>query len=328
MTVTIGRRELLAALGVAAAWPLAARAQQPAMPVIGHLHSASPNTWAPFVTAFRDGLNEAGYVEGQNVAIDFRWAENRDDRLPALAADLVRRQVAVIVANTPGALAAKAATTTIPIVFSSGSDPVKLGLVASFSRPGGNVTGVNFFTNDLDAKRLGLLHELAPRATVIAVLVDPNFPDAADRLRELQEAAGTLAKQLQVFNASTASEIDAALAALAQRRPDALIEMASPLMTARRYQIVAFATRHALPAIYPARENVIAGGLMSYSTSLADAYHQKGIYTGRILKGAKPADLPIMQPTRFELVINLGTAKALGLNVPDKLLARADEVIE
>ena len=292
------------------------------------VHSASPNTWAPFVTAFRDGLNEAGYVEGQNVAIDFRWAENRDDRLPALAADLVRRQVAVIVANTPGALAAKAATTTIPIVFSSGSDPVKLGLVASFSRPGGNVTGVNFFTNDLDAKRLGLLHELAPRATVIAVLVDPNFPDAADRLRELQEAAGTLAKQLQVFNASTASEIDAALAALAERRPDALIEMASPLMTARRYQIVAFATRHALPAIYPGRENVIAGGLMSYSTSLADAYHQKGIYTGRILKGAKPADLPIMQPTRFELVINLGTAKALGLNVPDKLLARADEVIE
>jgi putative ABC transport system substrate-binding protein len=276
MTVTIGRRELLVALGGAAAWPLAARAQQPAMPVIGHLHSGSPNAWTPFVAAFRDGLKDTGYVEGQNVAIEFRWADDQVDRLPALAADLVRRQVAVIVGNTPGALAAKAATTTIPIIFGSGTDPVKLGLVASLSRPGGNVTGVSFFANDLEAKRLGLLHELLPRATVIAALVNPNFPDAADRLRELQQAAHTIGKQMHVFNASTVGEIDTAFATLAERRPDALIVVADPFTTTRRYQIAALANRYALPAIHSAREFVLAGGLMSYSTSLIDAYHQKG----------------------------------------------------
>jgi len=298
------RRTFIMTLGGAAAWPLAARAQQPSMPVIGHLHSASPDALAPLVAAFRDGLKEAGFVEGQNVAIEFRWAEHQVDRLPALVADLVRRQVAVIVCNTPAALAAKAATTTIPIVFGSGTDPVKLGLVASLARPGGNVTGVSFFSNDLEAKRLGLLHELVPQAVVVSALVNPKFPDAADRLRELEEAVRTLWKQLLVLRASTASEIDAAFAGFAQRRPDALIVMTDPFTTARRYQIVALANRHAVPAIYAERECALAGGLMTYSTNLIEAYHQKGVYTGRILKGAKPADLPVVQPTRLELVMS------------------------
>src|SRR5262245_42977141 len=240
------RRDFITLLGGAAAWPLAAQAQQAAMPVIGHLHSGSPSEWAPFVAAFRGGLKEAGYVEGQNVAIEFRWAEHQTDRLPSMAADLVRRQVAIIVTNTPGGLAAKAATTTIPIVFGSGTDPVKLGLVASLNRPGGNVSGVSFFANDLEAKRLGLLHELLPQAAVVAALANPNFLDTADRLRELQEAAPKLGKQIQVINAATASEIDAAFAGFAQRRPDALIVLSNTFMTARRYQLTALAMRHAM----------------------------------------------------------------------------------
>jgi len=325
----VKRRTFLSLLGsAAAAWPLAAQAQQAAMPVIGHLHSGSPNEWAPFVAAFRGGLKEAGYVEGQNVAIEFRWAEDQPDRLPSMAADLVRRQVAVIVTNSLAGLAAKSATTTIPIVFGSGADPVKLGLVASLNRPEGNVTGVNFFANDLEAKRLGLLHELVPQAAAVAALANPSFPDTADRLRELQEAAPRLGKQIQVVNAATASEIDAAFAGFAQRRPDALIVVTGSFMTARRYQLAALAMRHALPAIYAEREQVLAGGLMSYSSSIIEAYHLKGVYTGRILKGAKPADLPVVRPTRLELVINLAAAKALGLEVPPMLLARADEVIE
>jgi putative ABC transport system substrate-binding protein len=324
----VRRRDFIAGLGGAAiTWPLAARAQQ-AMPVVGHLHSGSANDWAPFVLAFREGLKEAGYVEGQNVAIEFLWAEHQASRLPTLVADLVKRQVAVIVTNTPAALAAKAATITIPIVFASGTDPVKLGLVASLNRPGGNITGVSFFANDLEAKRLGLLHELIPQSTVVAALANPSFPDTADRLRELEQAARTLGKQIQVVNAATASEIDAAFASFAQRRPDALIVVTDPFMTARRYQLSALAMRHALPAIYAEREQVLAGGLISYSTSITEAYHLKGVYTGRVLKGTKPTDLPVVRPTRVNLVINLATAKALGLTVPPSLLARADEVIE
>ena len=251
------RRDFITLLGGAVAWPLAAGAQQPAMPVVGHVHSGSANDWALFVTAFREGLKEAGYVEGQNVAIEFHWAEHQTGRLPSMVADLVSRQVAVIVTNTPAALAAKAATTTIPIVFGSGADPVKLGLVASLNRPGGNLTGVSFYSNDLEAKRLGLLHELIPKATVVAALANPNFPDTADRLRELQEAAPTLGKQIRVVNAATVSEIDAAFASFAQQRPDALIVVADPFMTARRYQLTALAMRHALPAIYAEREQVL-----------------------------------------------------------------------
>jgi len=323
------RREFITLLGGAAvAWPLAAHAQQQSMPVIGHLHSSSANDFATFVPAFLAGLKEAGYVEGQNVAIEFRWGEHQASRLPAMVADLVQRQVAVIVANTPGALAAKAATTTIPIVFGSGADPVKLGLVASFNRPGGNVTGVSFFANDLEAKRLGLLHELLPQAKVVAALANPSFPDTADRLRELQEAAPTHGKQIQVVNAATAREIDAAFASFAQRRPDALIVVTDPFMTARHYQLTALAMRHGLPAIYAEREHALAGGLISYSTSITEAYHLKGVYTGRVLKGVKPADLPVVRPTRIDLVINLAAAKALGLEVPPMLLARADQVIE
>ena len=322
------RREFISLVGGAAAWPLAVRAQQ-SMPVVGFLHHSSLGEWAPNVVAIRNGLNEAGYVEGRNVTFEFRFAEGRRERLPALAADLVSRTVAVIVAGGPVApQAAKAATATIPIVFNTGIDPVKLGLVASLNRPGGNVTGVNFLNAATEAKRLGLLHDLVPKASLIAVLRNPTRPDAADQLQDLQEAARTLGKKLLVLDASTGSQIDTGFATLVQQRADALTVAADPFFTTQREQIIALAARHALPVMYPLREPVAAGGLISYSAGLANSYRQVGVYTGRILKGEKPADLPVMLPTKFELVINLKTAKALGLTITPGVLAIADEVIE
>jgi len=331
MTVTIGRRELLAALGgAAAAWPLAAWAQQPALPVIGFLHSASPAQWQHLLAAFRNGLNDVGYSEGQNVAIEFRWAEGRYERLPSLAADLVGRRVAVITAagGVPSALAAKAATSTIPIVFLTGEDPVKNGLVASLNRPEGTITGVSFFNAELTAKRLELLRELVPHAARIGLLVNRTNPEGESEPTALRGVADAVGINLQVLGASTASEIDTAFATLSQQRADALIIAGDPFFSAQRAQFVVLAARHAIPAIASSREFVEAGGLMSYGTSRLDAYHQAGTYAGRILKGEKPSDLPVLRATRFELFINLNTAKALGLEIPATLLARADEVIE
>jgi putative tryptophan/tyrosine transport system substrate-binding protein len=327
----IGRREFITMLGGAAVgWPLAARAQQPAMPVIGFLHSASPGPFAGAVAAFRQGLSETGYIEGQNVTIEYRWAEGQYDRLPALAADLVGRRVTVIVAlggNGP-AQATKAATANIPIVFVSGGDPVSGGLVASLNRPGGNLTGVSWIATALVPKQLELLRGLAGNPALIGALVNPRHPDYNLQLRELQEAGDAIGKTVNVAQADTVPDIDAAFASLVQRGIGALIIANDPLFTARRDQIVALAARHTLPAMYFSREFTAAGGLLSYGASLIDAHRQGGIYTGKILKGAKPADLPVWQPTKFELVINLKTAKTLGLDVPDKLLALADEVIE
>jgi putative tryptophan/tyrosine transport system substrate-binding protein len=324
-------REFIALLGSSGiAWPLAARAQQSAVPVIGFLDSGAPEFYPDRVAAFRQGLKEAGYVEGENVAIDFRWAQGRYDQLPALAAELVRRQPAVIFAATvQAALPAKTATATIPIVFAMGSDPVKYDLVASFNQPGGNITGTIWLGGStLAAKRLELLHEAVPAAAVMAVLVNPTDPGAEAEVRELTETARGIGLQLHILNASTAREVDAAFVTLVQQRVDALLVTADNFFFGRRDQIIVLTARHALPAISQWREFAAAGGLMSYGASLSDAYRQAAVYVGRILKGEKPANLPVQQAVRVELVINLNTARAFGLTIPLPLVGRADEVIE
>ena len=332
MASYIGRRKFLATLGgAAAAWPLLAHAQQPPMPVIGFLSSSSAESSAYRLDALRQGLGESGYAEGQNVTIEYRWADGQYDRLPSLAAELVRREVAIIVATGAGGVAAQAAkraTSTIPIVFSSAVDPIKAGLVASINRPGGNATGFVQFTALLEAKRLQLLHELVPNATVIGVLVNAANPVAETQTADVQAAARSISRQVHVVTASSEGEFDAAFAGLAQQRIGGLLIAADPFFFSRREQLVALAARYALPAVYEWREFVVDGGLMSYGNRVTDAYHQIGIYCGRILKGANPADLPVVQPTKFELVINLKTAKALGLTVSNAMQLLADEVIE
>jgi putative ABC transport system substrate-binding protein len=326
----VKRREFITLLGGTAAWPLAARAQQPVMPVVGYLHSGSPAPYAHLVSAFHQGLNEAGAVEGKNVAIEYHWAEGRYDRLPALAAELVARHVALIVAQggDPPVLAAKSATATIPVVFTSSSDPVKLGLVASLNRPGGNVTGFWPFTSLLGTKRLELVQELLPGNSSIAVLVNPDNPNANLDMAQLQDAARALGQSISFVRARTETEVDAVFATLGEQRVSALLVNTDPFFLARPAQFASLAARNRIPAIYAQREFVAAGGLISYGASLADGYRQVGIYAGRILKGERPADLPVVQPTKFEIVINLKTATALGLNIPATVLALADEVIE
>jgi putative tryptophan/tyrosine transport system substrate-binding protein len=328
----IRRREFITLLGgAAAAWPLAARAQQPALPVVGFIQGGSADGSPRNVAAFRKGLNETGYVEGQNVTVEYHWLEGRFDRLPALTADLVQRRVAVIAtpAGIAAALAAQAATKTIPIVFSVGEDPVRLGLITSLGRPSGNVTGINFFTQEVVAKRLRLLHDLVPKAVRIAVLVNPaNAPPTESTLRQVREAAPSLGLQIQILNATTIGEIDAAFTTLARERPDALFVPPDAFFTSRPVQFATLTAIHKIPATYSSRDFVAVGGLMSYGTDYADTYRQVGAYTGSILKGAKPADLPVVQSTKFELVINLQTARALGIDVPPGVLSIADEVIE
>jgi putative tryptophan/tyrosine transport system substrate-binding protein len=325
------RREFMTLLGgAAAAWPTGARAQQPTMPVVGFLYSGVPELSTGVVAAFRNGLNEAGFTEGRNVSIEFRFAHNDNSKLSQLAADLVRRRVSVIVTSgsTPSALAAKAATTSIPVVFSVGTDPVEVGLVANFYRPGGNVTGITSLNSELAAKRLGLLRDLLPNAARVAVLVNPSNPNAESLAKDAQAAGSAIGQQIEILAARTARDIDAAFASLVQKRADALLVSPDPLLDNRRAQVVTLATYHRLPTIYSFRENVEIGGLMSYGSSAADRDRPVGVYAGRILKGEKPADLPVMRATKFEFLINQQTARVLGLDIPPTLLARADELIE
>jgi putative ABC transport system substrate-binding protein len=324
------RRDFITLLGGAAAWPVTARAQQAAMPVIGFMSARSPGDSAHLVEAFRQGLKDGGFVEGQNVTVEYRWAHGDYSRLPALARELVDRGVAVLlgIGGDASALAAKAATSTIPVVFGMGSDPVQAGMVASLNRPGGNVTGVNLLANDLEPKRLGLLNELVPGTVMTGALLNPKFPPATQQAKELREAAQAIGRPLIIFYASNDAELDAAFAALTERRAGALLSGADPFFDTRRDRIIRFAAQRQLPTIYHFREYALAGGLMSYGVSVTDAYRHFGAYAARIVHGAKPADLPVMQSVKFELVINLRTAKALGLELPAKLLALADEVIE
>jgi ABC-type uncharacterized transport system substrate-binding protein len=326
----VKRRDFIALIGGAATWPLAAQAQQAAMPAVGFLGLGSPEAFASLTAALRKGLSETGYIEGQNVAIEDRFAYNKLDRLPALAAELVDRRVAVIAAvgGTSPAVAAKAATSTIPIVFAFGGDPVQLGLVASLNRPGSNVTGVTTMGGEVAAKRLGLLHELRPKATLFAVLVDPHSPLTEPTIRDLQAAAAAIGRQIEVLIAGTNRDIDMAFESLLQKRVDALVVAPEALFRDRRIQLLTLASRHAVPTIYPTRDYAEAGGLMSYGANFTDIVRQTGIYAGRVLKGEKPADMPVLQATKFEFLINLQTARALGIEIPPSLLALADEVIE